>query len=124
MTKLASAEPRVGSGPSRVSSGPKVADPVLQSSDWRKLVASLITKRGRRCERCGKTHESDGSPVRLIGDHDIERRDGGADLDPSNVKLLCNRKGGNGRPHPDGEIGGCHNRKTAEARTDRLGRRL
>ncbi|WP_245987103.1 HNH endonuclease [Azospirillum thermophilum] len=100
---------------------PKVPDQLLVSSPWRQLVDRLIGLRGRRCERCGKTREDDGSPVRLIGDHIHERRDGGADLDPANVQLLCAAAGGNGTPHPDGKVGGCHGRKTAEARRRRFG---
>jgi len=98
---------------------PKTADSDLRDPAWVKLVAHLIKRRGRRCERCGKTREDDDSPVALIGDHIVERRDGGAVLDPDNVQLLCRRAGGNG----DGGRGGCHSIKTAEARTERLFRR-
>lgn len=107
MSKLGSGRKRVGSGPGRVSAGPKVADRFYKSPEWRNFVASLITVRGRRCEVCGKTHEDDGKPVRLIGDHTVERRDGGPDLEPANVKLMC---------------WSCHNAKTAQARARRLGR--
>jgi 5-methylcytosine-specific restriction protein A len=100
----------------------KRAEAIYLSPEWRDLVSRLIEKRGRRCEACGKTHETDGSPVRLIGDHIIERRDGGADLDETNVQLLCARAGGDGRPHGDGARGACHPRKTAAARRARLGR--
>ena len=103
---------------------PKTADPFYLSVEWKRLVASLIAKRGRRCEGCGKTHEDDGSPARLIGDHKVERKDGGADLDPSNIQLLCSREGGNGRAHGDGKRGGCHARKTARARNERMARRV
>jgi 5-methylcytosine-specific restriction endonuclease McrA len=44
--------------------------------------------------------------VRILGDHIIERKDGGAELDPNNIQLLCL---------------GCHNAKTATARKDRGG---
>lgn len=98
--------------------GPKVTDPFYLSSDWRTLLAKLIRERGRKCQKCGKTHEDDGSPVRLIGDHIMERRDGGADLDPANIELLCSRSGGNGA----GKLGGCHSRKTAESAKARFRR--
>lgn len=97
----------------------KRAEAFYLSKDWRGLVARLIARRGRVCEGCGKSREDDGSPVRLIGDHIVERRDGGADLDPANVQLLCSAAGGDGRPHADGARGGCHSRKTALARAAR-----
>ena len=96
---------------------PKTADPFYLSSAWRELVAGLIRTRGRRCEECGKTLEADGTSARLIGDHVVERRDGGADLDPGNVRLLCSRAGGNGRGQ-----GNCHAAKTAQARRQRWSR--
>ncbi|WP_247875513.1 HNH endonuclease signature motif containing protein [Azospirillum sp. TSH100] len=116
-------QPRLGTMDVRTAHPPaKTADAVLVSAAWQQLVDRLIQARGRRCERCGKTHEDDGSPVKLIGDHVQERRDGGAELDPQNVQLLCARAGGDGRAHADGKLGGCHGRKTAEARQRRFGR--
>lgn len=76
---------------------PKQADKFYLSPEWRALVGRLRRERGAWCERCGSTH-------RLIGDHKVELRDGGAPLDPANVELLCQA---------------CHNRKTAEARARR-----
>lgn len=107
----------------RAKQAPKTADRFYLSPEWRQLVQRLIALRGRRCQHCGKTREDDGSPVRLIGDHIVERKDGGADLDPANVELLCSRSGGNGEAHADGEAGGCHARKTARARAERMARR-
>ncbi|WP_407026450.1 HNH endonuclease [Agrobacterium rosae] len=60
-------------------------------------MSSLKRTRGNRCQRCRASG-------RIIGDHIHERKDGGADLDPSNIELLC-------RP--------CHNTKTAKARAAR-----
>lgn len=84
---------------------PKVAEAFYLSPEWRALVASLIAQRGRRCEvpTCGAS----GPDVRIIGDHIVERRDGGAELDPTNIRLVC-------LP--------CHNRKTARARDERMAR--
>lgn len=95
----------------------KKAEPFYLSPEWRKLRDTLIAERGRRCEVCGKTHEGDGSPVRLVADHSHERRDGGSSLDKRNIKLLCTRAGGNGTAG----LGGCNNRKTARAKRERLG---
>lgn len=93
----------------------KRTDDFYRSPAWNALKKQIRAERGRVCERCGKTYEDDGAPVDLILDHIIERRDGGADLDPRNVQQLCTRAGGNGA----GRLGGCHNRKTAEARQRR-----
>lgn len=94
-------------------------DPFYASAEWRALTGRVRRSRPRRCEGCGKTHEDDGAPVALIADHVTERRDGGADLDPGNVRLLCARAGGDGRPHANGQRGGCHARKTRAARVAR-----
>lgn len=80
---------------------PKTAEPFYRSREWKALLARIIAERGRRCEACGATGQ------RLIGDHVVERKDGGAELDPANIRLLC-------LP--------CHNRKTARARAERLAR--
>ncbi len=63
-------------------------------------MARLIRERGRVCQGvgCGRTN------TRLFGDHVVELQDGGAELDPSNVQLMC---------------GSCHTRKTAAARAAR-----
>ncbi len=98
----------------------KRTDEFYLSKAWRDFGAAIVKARGRRCEFCGKTREADGSPVKLVVDHIVERLDGGDDLDAENAKLMCVREGGNGRPHEDGTLGCCHPRKTALARQDRL----
>lgn len=98
--KLSSLPPLIGSLDMRVARpAPKVAEAFYRSTDWRKLVSSIIKARGRRCEACGF------ADARLIGDHIVERKDGGAELDPSNVQLLC-------LP--------CHNKKTAKEKAKRM----
>lgn len=61
---------------------PKRAESFYQSTEWRALVASIKRERGNFCQRCG-------SSERVIADHIVERKDGGADLDRSNIELLC-----------------------------------
>lgn len=97
--RLAIAETRAAKPP------PKTAEAFYLSAAWRGLVASIKQERGTRCEDCGTTHDAEGKPVRLIGDHIKERKDGGADLDRGNVMLRCY---------------GCHARKTADERAKRL----
>ena len=75
----------------------KRAERFYQSAEWRSLVKRLKQERGPFCEKCGA---SGG----IIGDHIIERKDGGAELDPGNIMLMC---------WP------CHNKKTAVARAKR-----
>ena len=79
---------------------PKVYQPVYYSRAWRRLVAQLKLHRGEYWQACGK------HATYLEADHIVELKDGGAALDPANVRLLC-------RP--------CHARKTNQARDERLG---
>ena len=76
----------------------KTADPFYKSREWVSLVATLIAKRGRRCEQCRR------EGCRIFGDHIKERKDGGAELDENNIRLLC---------------GSCHSLKTAAERARR-----
>lgn len=82
----------------------KTADPFYLSADWRALIGHLLKQRGRRCEQCGRTRGERGA-IRIFGDHVVELRDGGAPLDPRNIRLLC---------------GSCHTTKTAAARARRM----
>ena len=85
---------------------PKTVDNFYLSPEWRQLVAAIIRARGRRCEECGKTHDAQGIPVRIYGDHTKELRDGGAQLDPKNIRLMC---------------ASCHGKKTVHERKKRMG---
>jgi 5-methylcytosine-specific restriction protein A len=80
---------------------PKTADPFYQSQAWRELVDKIKAARGARCEQCRRDR------CRIFGDHIVERKDGGAELDPDNVRLLC---------------GSCHTAKTVAARAARMAR--
>lgn len=100
MARLKSLPGSLGSLPSRVRSLPKEAERFYTSAPWRQLMASIKAQRGNWCQQCG----AGGKGQRIIGDHKVERKDGGADLDPDNIELLCM---------------GCHARKTANARNRR-----
>ena len=95
---------RFSAPPTRFSAAPKKAEPFYLSRAWLGLVARLKVERGGCCVRCG----AGGRGVRIIGDHIVERRHGGADLDPANIQLLCLA---------------CHNVKTADAKAARVGLR-
>ena len=97
MARLRTLAPLVGGLSPMVRAMPKEAESFYVSAPWRALVASIKLERGAWCEDCG-------AGGRVIGDHVIERKDGGAELDPANVRLLC---------WP------CHNAKTAKARARR-----
>ncbi len=102
---LGALKPRIGALDSRrVKPMPRAVDPLYTSAAWRTLVAAIIAERGRRCQRCGRTHGSDGRPTRIFADHTVELNDGGAALDARNVTLLC---------------GSCHSRKSAAERAKR-----
>lgn len=102
MIRIRQAPPLVAPAAPRVAPAVKTTDPFYLSPPWRALVSAIRRQRGLRCEACGRDCRSD--PRSLIADHVVERRDGGADLDPLNIRLLCTP---------------CHNRKTAAARMGR-----
>jgi 5-methylcytosine-specific restriction protein A len=86
---------------------PKITEDFYRSPEWHRLMGQIRKQRGNRCEVCGLQGGrpgDDGKPVRILGDHIVERKDGGAELDPANVMLLC-------LP--------CHNRKTAREKARR-----
>ncbi len=98
MGRLKALPARIGAAPAKVKALPKEAERFYGSAEWRALVRRLKRERGNFCQRCG-------AGGRIIGDHIIERKDGGADLDEGNVELLCAAK--------------CHPAKTARARAAR-----
>lgn len=101
MGRLKAMPPRVGTLPPRVAPMPKVADPFYLSAEWlalrelRKLDLDYIQAQARA--------KQDGSR-RLILDHVVEIKDGGARLDPANTTWLTFRE---------------HQAKTARARARR-----
>ena len=104
MGRLQSLPSRVSSLPSRVDPPAKVADPFYLSPAWREFVRVIKRQRGYICEVPECRKDCSATPRGLIGDHIVERKDGGADFDPLNVMLMCTA---------------CHNGKTARERTRR-----
>jgi 5-methylcytosine-specific restriction enzyme A len=97
--KLSNLPPRIASPDlRRVQPAQKQADAHYQTPEHRAWRAEVIRRAGQSCQRCGK------SGIRLFADHIQELRDGGSALDPANGAALC---------------GGCHTRKTAQARARR-----
>jgi 5-methylcytosine-specific restriction endonuclease McrA len=70
---------------------------------WRKLV---LDRAGWRCQAPGCGRQGGRGGVRLFADHIVERKDGGAPLDPENGMALC---------------ASCHGFKTARERAKRHG---
>lgn len=88
----------------------KKAESFYLSPEWRSLMDQIIKQRfgdrgHARCEdpEC-RTKYRIG--IRVFGDHIVERKDGGAELDPRNIICRC---------------GACHSRKTAVERGKRVG---
>ena len=106
--RLTALKPRISSAPPRIRPPAKTANPFYLSPVWRRLVARIITQRGRRCEKCGRFRDENGAPIRIFGDHISEVKDGGPVFDPKNVMLLC---------------GSCHTTKTNSERAKRMARR-
>ncbi len=99
MGRLTASKGRLTPAAARLTVPKKTAELFYKSPEWRALVRDIKAQRGRWCGRCG-------SGDRVAGDHIRERKDGGAELDPANIELLCHR---------------CHMRKTAQARALRVG---
>ena len=89
----------------------KKAESFYLSSEWRTLMDQIIKQRfgDREHARCEDPdcRMKNRIGIRIFGDHIIERKDGGAALDPRNVLCRC---------------GSCHTRKTGEQRAERLRR--
>ncbi|MFL1873740.1 HNH endonuclease [Hansschlegelia beijingensis] len=84
-----------------------MADAELQTPEHKAWALEVKRRAGWRCEwvengeRCKVA-----APARLFADHTVERRDGGARLDPKNGRCLCGRH---------------HSLKTASERGKRMG---
>ena len=91
---------RIGRGTLRVPE--KTADPFYLSPEYRAWRTTVVARAGGVCQwpGCGRAER------RMFADHIVERRDGGADLDPANGQCLC---------------GSHHTLKTAAARAARHG---
>ena len=67
----------------RLPRAPKVADAVYLTPEHRAWAKAVIRRDGFRCRMCGRT---DG---RMVADHVVEVKDGGAALDIDNGQCLC-----------------------------------
>lgn len=103
MGRLRQLAPRLASLAPRVRTLPREGDRFYQSREWRTLVAArkLDGDYFGALVRAKK----DGS-ARVILDHRVERRDGGADLDPANTQWLTHAE---------------HQAKTAKSARARVG---
>ena len=103
MARLKAMPGRLGAMPVKVAAAPKRAEGFYQSAEWQQYKRdhrewTKAQQGGVWCCRCGSTH-------RLILDHTVERKDGGADFPPfAGAKWHC---------------AACHNAKTSEAKAAR-----
>ncbi len=69
----------------------KRADPELLTGAHRTWREAVVARAGRRCEWLdrGMRCERAAPASRLFADHIVERKDGGAALDPMNGQCLC-----------------------------------
>jgi hypothetical protein len=105
MVRLVSSRPRLASSPPRLAARPKQAIGFggfdYRSAEWKALKARRRMDADYR-KGCGKC----GASGRLILDHVVELRDGGAPLDSANTEWLC----------PS-----CHGAKTEQRKRQRFG---
>ncbi len=104
MARLSSAPALIATVKAGLRPPVKLADPFYESRDWRRFASAIKRHRGYVCEDCGK--DCAEYPFTLKADHIIERKDGGADFDPLNIRLRCQA---------------CDNAKTARAKAERWG---
>ncbi|MGZ8286126.1 MAG: HNH endonuclease [Allosphingosinicella sp.] len=85
MARLQAMPGRLGAMPAKLRAAPKAAEAFYTSPEWRALVRRVKRARGNRCQRRGCPTPAH----RIIADHIVERKDGGAPLDERNIELLC-----------------------------------
>lgn len=100
MARLTSVKPRLGGLAPRVSLPPKTAEGFYQSPAWRNFVEERKRDADYRAALARRKHGRE----RLILDHVVERKDGGADFEPANTQWLTMSE---------------HQAKTARARAKR-----
>ena len=67
---------------------PEVHEPYYQSVEWRQLRQQCLARDRHQCTMPDCPTPGRGRGGRLVADHIIERRDGGADA-LSNLRTLC-----------------------------------
>jgi hypothetical protein len=81
--RLAGSRARIAASGPRLKASPKRAEQFYQSPEWK----ALRSQRMRDPDyRAAKARAKDGE--RVILDHVVERKDGGAPLDPKNTQWL------------------------------------
>jgi 5-methylcytosine-specific restriction protein A len=89
MTRLGLLKPRLATlDPRRAKPPPKVADPHYLTPEHRAWRAEVIARAGGRCQWPGGCSKA-APRHRMFADHIVERKDGGAALDPANGQCLC-----------------------------------
>lgn len=100
MRRVKIGEPRLrGSNYGIARVAPKEREDFYVSPGYKAWRAEVLRRANFTCQGTGPHNGF------LHADHIVERRDGGAELDPANGQALCTA---------------CHNRKTAEERSHRM----
>lgn len=111
MPRLTMAKPRVAVADLRTAKPePKRVDPFYRSPEWLRVRAFVLKRDNYTCQTCGvavRQHLGETDKPRASVDHVVERRDGGADLNPANLATTCDA---------------CHTRKTNLKRAERQAR--
>lgn len=83
MGRLKTMAPRLSSAAPKLRHAPKSVEPFYRSAPWQQMVADRKLDRDYFEAKARARHGE-----RLILDHKVERKDGGADLDPANTEWL------------------------------------
>lgn len=87
MSRLTTSPARIGTSSPRVAPSPKVAEQVYLTPEHRAWSAFVIRRAGGRCQWLGCTKAAPRH--RMVADHIVEIKDGGAALDSANGQCLC-----------------------------------
>lgn len=91
MSRLKTMKPSIRTIDTRTVKPPsKRADAELMTPGHRAWRHEVLRRAGYRCEAIDNGKRCTvAAPARLFADHIVERRDGGAPLDPNNGQCLC-----------------------------------
>jgi hypothetical protein len=87
MPRLTSTKARLTSSPARIRPTPKQPDAIYTTPEHRAWSRDVIRRAGGRCQWPGCDKHL--PQHRMVADHIVEAKDGGALVDPTNGQCLC-----------------------------------